>query len=138
MNAASVDVAFTLEELWCLVDHVRDHQAGGREWDKGTMRALQEAVLIARADEGQKATVRLEAAGAWQITRQVPSVLSVGTRNVGRSILESVYLALRELEPLEPLTVDTNPIKSAVAEVFQRWAREEDARALKVWEEMGG
>ena len=137
MSGPTVEVVFTEAELWCIIDLVRETQAHNREWAKLPMRELQEAVLTAKVSTFKKATVRLDAADCWAISRQIPSGLSVGTQNVGRTILESVFLALRELEPLEA-TEEAEPDapgESAVPAAFAAWSQEE-ARAQAVWVKM--
>ena len=141
MEAAWVEVSFTETELWLLSDLVRDHGQQGREWDKALMRALQEAVLMAGESPEKKAAIRLTAADCWQITRQIPSLLSVGTQNVGRAILMSVFLALRELEPVAIEAEPDAPGESAVPGAFATaWEQEEAAKATfeRLYGDMGG
>lgn len=131
MNSPTVDVVFTLDELWQLLDHVREHQAHGREWSKDFMRSLQEAVIEANASTEHKATVTLDAADCWQISRQIPSGLMVGTQNVGRMILLAVFTGLRVLEPVVPADAGEPdaPGESAVPGAFVgAWAADEAAK----------
>lgn len=124
MDAPTVDIVFTMDELWPIVDYVREHQAHGREWSKGTMRAFQEALLNAIDSPEHKATVTLDAADCWQITRQIPSGLMVGTQNLGRILLIQAFLGLRELEPVGAVT---EPGEIAVPSIFSgAWEADEE------------
>lgn len=80
----------TQNELWAIHDFVRQHDKLGQEWDRDfnarVMAALQDA---SASPEGLASLMCLEEE-LWQIDRQIPSSLMIGTQPVGKALLIKV------------------------------------------------
>jgi len=84
----------TREELWAIHDYVRQHDKLGQEWDRDLNTRLMEALLDAQANPDRMATLMLFEEELWQIDRQIPSGLMIGTQPVGRTLLLKVMQLL--------------------------------------------
>ena len=80
----------TLDELWAIHDHVRQHDKLGQEWDKDFTARVMAAILEAQEHSAHLGTLMCDEDELWQIDRQIPSALMTGTRPVGRDLLVKV------------------------------------------------
>lgn len=94
----------TLDELWAVHDYVRNHQDQGCEWEKDFMARVMEALQASTSTANRQAVILVYERELWQIDRQVPSALMIGTQPVGRNLLLKVgrllvkYQAVKEME----------------------------------------
>lgn len=85
----------TLEEAWAIHDNVRQTDKMGQEWDKEFMVLVMEAILsLDGAGASTLAPLLVTEADLWQIDRQVPRMLKVGTEFVGQSLLNKIMALL--------------------------------------------
>ncbi len=77
----------TVDELWAIHDYVRQHDKLGQEWDKDFQTRVMEAILEAHNHPSGHGSLLCFEEELWQIDRQIPSSLMVGTRPVGRELL---------------------------------------------------
>lgn len=84
----------TLDDLWAIHDFVRQHDKLGKEWDKDFNTRVMEAIAEAEARGDHTASLFCLEEELWQIDRQVPSALMVGTKPVGRPLLGKVMRLL--------------------------------------------
>ena len=80
----------TVDELWAIHDYVRQHDKLGQEWDRDFTTRVMAAIQDASASPDQAATVMCLEEDLWQIDRQIPSGLMVGTQPVGKTLLTKV------------------------------------------------
>lgn len=80
----------TLDEGWAIHDFVRQHDKLGQEWDKDFTARVMAAILEAQDHPDHQATLMCVEDELWQIDRQIPSALMVGTQPVGRNLLIKV------------------------------------------------
>ena len=83
-------LAATLDELWAIHDYVRQHDKLGQEWDKDFTARVMAAILEAQDQPSHQATVMCAEEELWQMDRQIPSALMMGTQPVGRNLLVKV------------------------------------------------
>lgn len=84
----------SLDELWAIHDYVRQHDKSGQEWDKDFGTRLLEAILEAQDHPSRSASLLCFEEELWQMDRQVPSGLMVGTQPVGRNLLLKIMALL--------------------------------------------
>lgn len=84
----------SLEELWAIHDYVRQHDKLGQEWDKDFGMRLMEAILEAQNHPSRSASLLCFEEELWQMDRQVPSGLMVGTQPVGQNLLLKIMALL--------------------------------------------
>ena len=89
----------TSDEAWALHDFIRQHDKLGCEWDRGFMRRVHRAILETQAAPGHDVSLMvLSPDELWQIDRQIPSGLMVGTQNIGRKLLSKAMALLKKME----------------------------------------
>ena len=121
----AVTLVLGLDEIWAIRDFVRQLDKLGQEWDKDFQRRLYAAMAVAKADENRQAPFIVESEDElWQITRQIPSTLMVGTQPVGRNLLEKAQAALLEWVPVSD---DDEPTKEALPGFIVAFQAERDA-----------
>ena len=124
-------VTLTSDELWAVRDFVRQHDRLGQEWDKDFERRLFSAMAVAKEDINRQAPFTFESEDElWQITRQIPSTLMVGTQQVGRLLLEKVQAAILAWVPAESHD-DDGPAKGPLPSCMDAWNAELDERNRK-------
>ena len=84
----------SLDELWAIHDYVRQHDKLGQEWDKDFGTRLMEAILEAQNHPRRSASLLCFEEELWQMDRQLPSGLMVGTQPVGRNLLLKIMALL--------------------------------------------
>ncbi len=75
------------DELWCIHDCVRQHDKLGQEWDKEFLIRVMQAIVESTAAPTGTAVLLCYEEELWQIDRQIPSSLMIGTKPVGRNLL---------------------------------------------------
>jgi len=84
----------TADELWAVHDYVRQHDKLGQEWDKDFHTRVMAALLAAEGTPNRQAGMLLTEDELWQLDRQIPSAMTVGTQPVGRNLLRKVMKLL--------------------------------------------
>ena len=98
---ASVGLVFdllrlTIDEAWAVRDFVRRGQDYGTEWDRDFMRRVHTAILDAKNNPGHDVALMVTEEELWQMDRQIPPTLMIGTQAVGRNLLLKVMALLRK------------------------------------------
>jgi len=91
----------TLDELWAIHDYVRQHDKLGQEWDKDFGVRVMADILEVQEHPAQQTTLICTEDELWQITRQIPSFLTVGSQPVGRDLLTKVMRLIVKMRGTE-------------------------------------
>ena len=86
----------TIDEAWAVRDFVRRGQDYGTDWDRDFMRRVHTAILDAKNNPGHDVALMVTEEELWQIDRQIPPTLMIGTQAVGRNLLLKVMALLRK------------------------------------------
>ena len=126
-------LTLSLDELWTIRDYVRQFDKHGAEWDKEFERRLFKA--MGEAEEHKQADLPIESeAELWQIHRQVPSTIMVGTEPVGQRLLRKVQKAILAWGETGTTHDDDQPTITPLPDFVNKW-NEERARAEKEFED---
>lgn len=90
-------IDLSLNELWAIHDHVRQHQEYGAEWDRDFMARVMECIIAANGNTNRHATLMMSSEELWQCDRQIPSALMVGTEPTGKNLLMKVMRLVLKL-----------------------------------------
>lgn len=92
----------TVIELWAIHDFVRNHQELGVEWDRDFMLRVMAPLGDAQARNRDGTSLVIDSVEElWQIDRQIPSSLMIGTQPVGKNLLLKVHALILKMRKEE-------------------------------------